>query len=106
MEEKPNHNKENNSEQKIYVQHEIKKTTNGIGIAGFITSIFGLILFCVPIISTVFWLLGVVLSIIGMTRKPKSLAIAGLIISSVSFLLWILSLIGLLSLSSLSQYQY
>ena len=47
---------------------------NGFGLAGFIVSIAGLVLCGVPSIF------GVVLSMIGLGKEPKGLAIAGLII--------------------------
>ncbi len=54
-----------------------------IGIAGFVLALLGLIFCWVPGLGLIFWLFGLVFSIIGMFKKPKSFAIAGLAISSI-----------------------
>ena len=53
---------------------------NGFGLAGFIVSIAGLLLCGIP---SVF---GVILSLLGLRKEPKGLAIAGLIIGLVGLL--------------------
>ena len=68
-----------------------QKSSNGIGIAGFILALLALLL-SVPTLLSVWypilwiptlicWLLGLIFSCIGLARRPKGLAIAGLIIS-------------------------
>lgn len=62
---------------------------NGVGTAGFVLAICGVILGWVPVIGWILWLLGLILSIVGVTRNPKGLAIAGLVISLIGIILLI-----------------
>ena len=63
---------------------------NPIGLVGFITSVVAIFLVLLPIVNLIIWLTGLILSsIIGMSKKPKTLAVAGLIISGVTFLVLI-----------------
>lgn len=66
--------------QTIIVREETKKS-NGIGIAGFVLAIIALFIGWVPLIGWLVWLVGFVLSLIGVFKKPRGLAIAGLVIS-------------------------
>ncbi|HEX2073735.1 MAG TPA: DUF4190 domain-containing protein [Geodermatophilus sp.] len=59
--------------------------SNGLGIAGFVTGLCGLVLFWVPFVGMVLAGVGVVLSAIGMsqgrrTGAPTGLAVAGLVL--------------------------
>ena len=54
---------------------------NGMGTAGFVLALVGLIFSWVPVLGWILWILGLIFSIIGVLRKPKGLAIAGLVIS-------------------------
>lgn len=58
-----------------------------MGVAGFVLALIGLFLFWVPVFNWILWLLGLIFSIIGVTRKPKGLAIAGIAISFVVLIL-------------------
>ncbi|MCC9041969.1 DUF4190 domain-containing protein [Myroides sp. M-43] len=58
-----------------------RQETNNLGTTGFILSLITIILFWIPIVGWILWLLGAILSIIGLFKKPKGLAIAGTIIS-------------------------
>lgn len=62
---------------------------NNLGLVGFIFSIIAIFLFWLPFIGWLFWILGLVFSAIGIFRKPKGLAIAGLIISLIGLLFFI-----------------
>ena len=64
---------------------------NGIGTAGFVLALIGLLLCWVPVLNWILWILGVVFSFIGVFKKPKGLSIAGLIISFIGIIV-ILSL--------------
>lgn len=55
--------------------------SNGLGTAGFIIALLGLIFCWVPVVDVILWLLGFVFSIIGMFKAPRGMAIAGLILS-------------------------
>ena len=59
---------------------------NGIGTAGFVLALIGLILCWVPVLNWILWILGVVFSIIGVFKKPKGLSIAGLVISFIGII--------------------
>ncbi|MCH5147594.1 MAG: zinc-ribbon domain-containing protein [Clostridiales bacterium] len=69
-----------------------QKKVNGLGVAGFVVGLVSLwlgVIFCIaPIV-------GLILSIFGMINRPKcnscnGLAIAGLVLSIIAFVLWIL----------------
>ena len=60
---------------------------NGMGVAGFVLALLGLIFCWGPILGWILWILGLIFSIIGVCRKPKGLAIAGLIISCLYLIL-------------------
>ncbi len=57
--------------------------TNGIGFAGFLISVIAFILGWVPILKWVIWGLGIIFSLFGLSKQPKAMAIAGIIISLV-----------------------
>lgn len=62
---------------------------NGLAITGFICALCSLVLFWLPFINFVLWVLGIVFSAIGLNRSNKQgaphrgLAIAGLVIALV-----------------------
>ena len=58
-----------------------QQPSNGIGTAGFVISLVTLLLGWIPVFGWVLWVVGLILSAVGMTKKPRGLAIAGLIIS-------------------------
>ncbi len=55
--------------------------SNGLGITGFVLSLLALLLGWVPLLGWIIWLLGLIFSLIGIFRKPRGLAIAGLLLS-------------------------
>ena len=69
--------------QPINVQPQPVRQKNGFGNAGLVLSILGLALFWIPLVNLVLWFLGLLFSFIGVFRRPKGKAIAGLIISGV-----------------------
>ena len=69
---------------------------NGIGTAGLVLSIIGLALCWVPVVNLILWFLGFLFSFIGVFKRPKGKAIAGLIISVVSIVAVILAFGALL----------
>lgn len=74
------------SGQPIMYQYEDARK-NGIGIAGFVMSITGLILCWVPIIKWLLLVPAFLLSFLGMFKKPKTLAIIGVLISALTILI-------------------
>jgi len=71
----------------------VEKKGNGMGTAGFVLALLGLIFCWVPVLDWILWLLGLIFSIIGMFKPKKGLAIAGLIISFI-FLIAIFAFVG------------
>lgn len=76
--------------QQIYHVHAPEKKTNGIGTAGFVLALLGVILSWVPVLGWILWLLGLIFSGVGLSKQPKGLAIAGLVISLISLVILIL----------------
>lgn len=66
------------------------KQKNGIGLTGFILSLVCLFTSWAPGLNIVMWILGLVFSAVGVFRKPKGFAIAGLVVSMISILIIIL----------------
>lgn len=54
--------------------------TNGLGITGFILALVSLLLGWIPVLGWIVWFLGLIFSFIGIFRRPRGLAIAGLIL--------------------------
>ena len=66
---------------------------NGIGTAGFVLAILGLVFCWAPILCWILWALGAIFSFVGVFRKPKGLSIAGLIISVINLII-LISMLG------------
>ena len=90
--------KENEKIKTIIVE---RRKSNGLGIAGFILSLIGLLSGLVNLISIVSIVLGLILSFFGLFSKPKGFAIAGFIISIICLALIIL--LGTLILNYLEE---
>lgn len=58
-----------------------QQESNGIGVAGFVLALITVFGGWIPVVGWLTWLLGLVFSAIGVGRKPRGLAIAGLVIS-------------------------
>lgn len=71
----------------INVQAPAQVTRNGIGTAGFVLALIGVFLSWIPIVGWIIWALGALLSVIGVFRKPKGLAIAGVCCSFIDLIL-------------------
>ena len=77
---------------------------NPMGVAGFVLSLITTVIGWVPYVGWLIWLLAVVFSAIGMGKKPRGLAVAGLIISVVLPVLLIVAVITLgISLAALGE---
>ncbi len=87
----PKNNAEN-AGQTIIINQEVPKKSNGMGTAGFVLALLGLILCWIPVLDWILWLLGLIFSIIGVFRQPKGLAIAGLVISCLGLIILIVVL--------------
>lgn len=80
---------ENQSGQTIII-NQTEKKTNGIGTAGFILSLIAIFLGWIPVLGWIIWLLGLILSFVGVFKEPKGLSIAGLVVSLIGIILLIL----------------
>jgi len=78
---------------------------NGLGVAGFVTGLVGLVLCWVPWFGMLLGLVGIVLSGIGIAQGKKKgvsigLAIAGLVCGILAVLVWIVLLAFVVSVAS------
>ena len=63
-------------------QKEVKK--NGLGVAGFVVALVGFLLTLVPVIrivGAIICLIGLILAVIAVFKKPRGLAIVGIILA-------------------------
>lgn len=70
-----------------------KKETNWAAVAGLIISIVALICSPIPLLCWILWIVGLILSCVGLGKKArKKLAVAGLLISIIDFIVLIVML--------------
>jgi hypothetical protein len=74
----------------VYVNTPPARPTNGAGTAGFVLALVGLFLGWIPVLGWLSWLIGLILSFVGIFKEPKGLAIAGLVISCIDLIVIIL----------------
>lgn len=67
--------------------------SNPMGVAGFACAIGALVFCWVPVLNWILWILGLVFSAIGMGKRPKGLATAGLVISLIGIILLIILIV-------------
>ena len=78
-------NEHDSGKQPIVIQNTIvEKPSNGIGTAGFVLSLICFFLSWIPILSWILGFLGFLFSFIGVFKKPRGLAITGLIFSIIN----------------------
>ncbi len=81
--------------QTIIIQQPTRQS-NGTGTAGFVLALISLTLSWLPGVGWGVWLLGFLLSFIGMFKSPRGLAIAGFIISIIDLII-LVALVGTLA---------
>lgn len=86
------------NKQTIIIQQPASKS-NGIGTAGFVLALAALVLVWAPFLNSILWLLGLILSGVGVTKQPRGLAIAGLCISLIGLVI-LLTIFGLFAASA------
>ena len=64
-----------------------ERKSNGIGTAGFIFALLGIILSWVPLVDFIIWFLGFLFSFIGLFKAPRGLAITGFILSIIGIII-------------------
>lgn len=90
--------------QTVFAQPEHQgKQSNPMGIVGFIVSLLGLLASCctcaMPVLG-LFSLIGLILSIIAVFKRPKGLAITGIILGAIGLLITIIMVIMNLAMSN------
>lgn len=72
--------------QQIIINQTEAAPRNGLGTAGFVISLISAIFCWVPGVNFFVWLVGLILSLVGVFRKPRGLAITGLVISCIDII--------------------
>jgi predicted RNA-binding Zn-ribbon protein involved in translation (DUF1610 family) len=92
---KPVINYSRGQEQTI-ILNQVERQSNGVGTAGFVLALIALFLSWIPGVGWFMWFLGLLLSFIGMFKKPRGLAITGFLISMIDLiiLLFVVALIA------------
>lgn len=62
-------------------------SSNSVGTAGLIFALLAWFFSWVPVLNVVFWVLGVLLSFIGLFKSPRGLAITGLVVSFIGIII-------------------
>jgi len=86
MSEEIKSSEQSNSGQTIIVNQQERKS-NGVGTAGFVLALIALFLGWIPVLGWIIWVLGLILSFVGIFKTPKGMAIAGLVISLIGIIL-------------------
>ena len=60
--------------------------SNGMGTAGFIIALLGLVFCWIPVVDIILWFLGLIFSVIGLFKAPRGLAITGCVLSLILIL--------------------
>ena len=89
-------------EQPIIINQQTN-SSNSIGTIGFVLAILSWVLSCFPVFGFIIWFLGALLSIIGLFRRPRGFAIAGVIISFIGLIILILLVAGIFGLSAFTE---
>ena len=64
-----------------------ERKSNGIGTAGFVFALLGIIISWVPVVDFVIWFLGLLFSFIGLFKAPRGLAITGFLLSIIGIII-------------------
>ena len=83
----------NNQQPIVNVYTTPKEKKNGLGLTGFVLSMICLVFSWAPGVNFLIWILGLVFSAVGVFKKPRGFAIAGLVISLISILVIIFLMI-------------
>lgn len=94
-----------NQGQTIIIQQK-PNPSNGAGTAGFVLALISLFLGWIPFLGWLLWFLGLILSFVGIFKKPRGLAIAGLVISLLGLILLLFIFAGLAILGTAGSMQH
>ncbi|MDR0419608.1 MAG: hypothetical protein LBH34_05300 [Prevotellaceae bacterium] len=78
------------------VINQVAYKSNSVGTAGFVLALIALVICWVPVAGWITWVLGLILSFVGVFKSPKGLAIAGLIISLIDVIL-LIAVVGIIA---------
>jgi len=81
----------------------IQRQSNGLGTAGFVLALIAVFFGWIYFFGWILWFIGLVLSFIGMFKRPRGLAIAGFVISLISLILLIFVVGAIVALIGLSR---
>lgn len=84
--------------QQIVVNNTLENRGNGLGTAGFVLALLGVLLFWVPGLDWLLWVLGLIFSFIGVFKAPRGLAIAGLVLSFIDLIILFVAVSAIASL--------
>ncbi len=82
-------------EESVVIVTEVRRS-NGLGVAGFVLALLGIFFSWVPVLGWIIWVLGLVFSFIAVFRKPRGLAIAGLVLSLIDLIV-LIAFVGMIS---------
>lgn len=74
------------------VKEDPRVSDNPMGLVGFILSLVSFLGFTIPVGGLIGWILGLVFSCIGLTKRPRGFAIAGLVISLTGLVILVIAL--------------
>ena len=82
-------------------------STNGLAIAGFVLALCAVVLFWLPVVAQIVWVLGLIFSAVGLAKARKTagrprfgLAVAGLVVSLAGVVMFTLALAGLFAIGA------
>ena len=83
MENQEQSGSQQQQQQTVIIQQPQKQVSesNGMGTAGFVLSVVTLFFGWIPVLGWILWIVGLILSCVGLTKEPKGLAITGVAIS-------------------------
>ena len=85
------------NQQQVIINNYVKQG-NGLGTAGFVLALLGVLLFWVPGLDWLLWVLGLIFSFIGVFKAPRGLAIAGLVLSFIDLIILFVAVSAIASL--------
>lgn len=74
----------------VNVMQTATQPKNSIGTAGFVLAIVAILISWLPLLGFIVWILGAVFSLVGLSKQPRGLAIAGSVLSFIGIVLLIL----------------
>lgn len=88
---------------KVVLVDANKSESNGMGTAGFVLTLIGILLCWVPVLDWILWFLGFLFSFIGVFKKPRGFAIAGLVLSVIDIIVIVFLVGAIIALAAASE---